>query len=180
MNLLEIPRDARDLLADLRLEDDQTGGRPTLPPKHAGPARRWLTRILVDGQALCSHIELLQTLYPGRFQPPLSRRLQPERGPRLREAAEATGFRHHQLLAEDRALAVAERGPEALTEDELAALLLNPYALWDLADLIDLLLPDYWQEQMAGVGEELMDRFGMEIPIPGENEHVPAADDRVP
>ena len=49
---------------------------------------------------------------------------------RARSRSAASAFRHHQLLPEDKALAVAERGPEALTADELATLLLNPYALW--------------------------------------------------
>jgi hypothetical protein len=57
----------------------------------------------------------------------------------------------------------------------LAVLLLNPYALWDLADLIDFLLPDYWLGRMEHVGRELMERHGLEIPIPGADE-VPASE----
>jgi hypothetical protein len=170
VSVLEIPREIRDLLADLRREDERTNGRPTLPSQQVTRAREWLALLLLDGQALCRHAELLQTFYPGRFEPPASRRFRREGEPQPRETAAASAFRHHQLLPEDRALAVAERGPEALTEDELATLLLNPYALWDLADLIDLILPDYWQERMAKVGQELMQRLGVEIPIPGENE----------
>ena len=69
---------------------------------------------------------------------------------------------------------MAEHGPGVLSSDELAVLFLNPYALCDLADLIDFLTPEYWLERLGQVGQELIDRLGLHIPIPGLDE-APAA-----
>src|SRR5262245_22961748 len=92
----ELPREIRDLLADLRLEDEQTNGRPTLRPEQAARAREWLALVLLDGQRLCRHAQLLQTFYPGRFEPPLSRRFRPEGASHPGEPASTSPFRHHQ------------------------------------------------------------------------------------
>ena len=45
--------------------------------------------------------------------------------------------------------------PALREADELARLLLNPVALWDLADLIDATLRDEWLGPMAERGREL-------------------------
>ena len=62
------------------------------------------------------------------------------------------GFRHSAVLEERLAQGVLEGGVDRLPDGELARLLLNPYALWDLADLISTLLPDYWLDRMEEQG----------------------------
>jgi hypothetical protein len=164
----EVPRDERNLLADLRLADEETNGRPTLTAEQASRAREWFTRLMVDGRSANGHIQLLQEFYQGTFAPPsLPRWLCREGPPPARRTDPNAGFRHYQLLPEEKALAVAERGPEALTDEELAVLLLNPFALWDLADLILTLLPRYWMDIFGAVGKEEMERLGRELPLPG-------------
>jgi hypothetical protein len=107
-------------------------------------------------------------LYQAKFRDPLSRGfwLGGSRPP-LEVAA---GFRHNQLLPEQTAQAVAERGPSVLSHGELALLLLNPYALSDLADLITFLGPEYWLGRMEQVGLEFIERHGLDIPIAGTEE----------
>ncbi len=164
----EVPRDERNLLADLRLADKETNGRPTLPAEQVNLARQWFTRLMVDGRSMNGHIQLLQEFYQGTFAPPsLPRWLCREGPPPPRRTDPSAGFRHYELLEEDKALAVAERGSEALTDDEMAVLLLNPFALWDLADLILTLLPPYWSNVFGKVGKEEMERLGRELPLPG-------------
>ena len=58
-----------------------TNGRPTLRPQQAHRAREWLAFILLDGQALCRHAELLQAIAthrvadrPDRFEPRAKKR----------------------------------------------------------------------------------------------------------
>ncbi len=57
-----------------------------------------------------------------------------------------------------------------LSADELAALLLNPYALWDLSDLIERLAPAFWWPRIQQVAQEYVERHGLYIPIPGLDE----------
>jgi hypothetical protein len=82
-------------------------------------------------------------------------------------AEAAPGFRHNELLPEGKVLAVAERGPDTLTDAELTTLLLNPLALWDVADVINAMLPEYWLGRMNEVGRQLMEEYGLEVTIPG-------------
>jgi hypothetical protein len=164
----QMTRDQRELLTNLRISDEATQGRPQLPAAEVALARDYMLLLLVDDRAEIAHIELLQEFYRARFRYPLSRRFW-QGGPRPPLVVVA-GFRHNQLLPEQTARAVAERGPDVLSPDELAVLLLNPYALWDLADLIDFVLPDYWLGRMDQVGRELMERHGLEVAIPGVDE----------
>jgi len=69
-------------------------------------------------------------------------------------------FRHHELLPEEMGLAIGERGLGVLPAAELARLALNPFALWDLADLIEESLPDYWLDRMDERGREMLDESG--------------------
>ncbi len=46
---------------------------------------------------------------------------------------------------------------------EVRVLLLDPFALGNLSDLIDHLLPDYWMVRMEESGRRLMTEFGIEI-----------------
>ncbi len=160
----QMTSDQRDLLANLRISDEATQGQPQLPAEAVGLARDYLSLLLVDIRALIAHLESLQDLYRAKFRYPLSSRFGLE-GPRP-PLEVAAGFRHKQLLPEETVRAVAERGIGVLPPAELALLLLNPCALWDLADQIDFLLPDYWLKRMDQIGRELMERHGLEVPIP--------------
>jgi hypothetical protein len=75
-------------------------------------------------------------------------------------------FTHYILLPEDRMSAVEERGPGVLTEDEVANLLLNPFALHDLVDLIGTRLPDWWIEPTAEAGRAFSRRHNLLIKRP--------------
>jgi hypothetical protein len=157
----QMTREQRELLTKLLTSDKATQGQPELPSEIVELARDYLSLVLVDARAEVAHIEQLQQFYRATFHYPLSRRFW--LGEQWVPGSEGTlaspyppgevaaGFRHNQLLPIQTAQAVAERGPGVLSPDELALLLLNPYALWDLADLIDFLLPRYWLGRMDQV-----------------------------
>jgi hypothetical protein len=161
-----MPKAVRDLVNDyLIIPDRRPGGRPVLPPERVAEARAWLERILIDRDAFDAHVHLLQTGYGVTFRPPRPHWERPE-GDRPALPETASAFRHHELLDEARAVQVAQGGPGVLHDDELARLLLNPYALWDLADLIDATLPDYWLDRMDAHGRELIAHHGLEVTVP--------------
>jgi hypothetical protein len=150
----------RELIVALRLDDQS--GRPLAPATaDIGLLRAHLERVLVDTVLRQQHTELLKDLYRGPFRAPCPRRDLPE-GARPEPPAE-TVFRHHRLLPEPLALAIGRHGLDALPSDELARLALNPYALWDLADLIEETLPDYWLDRMEDRGGELMRELGITL-----------------
>jgi hypothetical protein len=161
----QMAKDHRTLVTNLRVSDETTKGRPQLAPANVALARDYLSLLLVEDRAEIVHIHLLEELYGAKFSYPLSRAFW-QGDPRPPMTA-VPGFRHNQFLPEETARAVAERGADALSPDELAALLLNPYALWDLADLINSTFPEYWQRRLHQVGLELIERYGLNIPIPG-------------
>src|SRR5262249_21624742 len=59
-------------------------------------------------------------------------------------------------------------GLGALDDPAVARLLLNPFALCDLQDLLAVRLPDAWLGLMGQVGRELMDRHGLEVSRPAK------------
>jgi hypothetical protein len=79
-------------------------------------------------------------------------------------------FRHRQRLTAEKSFAVAEQGPEVLSPGESACLLLNPYALYDLADFIIWRLPDYWRAAQEEDARDYCERHNIHIPIPGLDE----------
>jgi hypothetical protein len=163
----QMTKDQRELVTKLLLSDEATQGHPQLPAQSSEPVRGYLSLLLMDVRAEIAHIELLQEFYRATFRYPLSRRFwSGEPRPLL---AVTPAFRHNQFLPEETGRAVAERGLDVLSDDEVAILLLNPYALWDLADLIDFLLPTYWLDRMDQIGRDLMQRHHLEVAIPGVN-----------
>jgi hypothetical protein len=143
----------RDLITDLRLSDEETGGYPVLPIAGEKTAREYLEVLLVLPFELARHLDKLDQLYQGNFRAPLTRRLREGFDIPLPPGATAN-FRHATVLPEPLALEVMERGVQVLQSDVLARTLLNPLALWDLADLICTLLPDYWMDRMDEVGAQ--------------------------
>jgi hypothetical protein len=112
--------------------------------------------MIVDYDSLEKHLSVLQELYkepihcdrPGPFSEEVYRFP-------LREGA--TRYTHHESLPDDRIVAVADDGPEALSDRELAALLLNPVALIDLYRTIDELSPEAWHQAWHEAGKDLVD-----------------------
>ena len=157
MNATIVPELPRDLMQRLRDSDRATGSRPLLPAGGRDKAQPWLRRILVDFDALDQHIALLQDFYDAPF-----RYSRPQRNDwaaeQLLPPAEPSKFAHAARLADDRVAAVADQGVEVLSDEEMAALLLNPFALYDLFDVIDDLHPERWMLVLHEVGALLMAR----------------------
>lgn len=168
----QVPNEQRDLIVNLFISDNETGGQPALKPEDVAPAREWLVRVLLEYDCLLAHIDLLQELYRAKFRYPRPRwdRAWGEPPP---PADPNTPFRHHQLLPGTKARTVGEKGPDVLDDNGVAALLLNPFALCELAEVIHEVDGDFWCERMDKLGRELMEREGLEIPIPGEDEPPP-------
>jgi hypothetical protein len=164
-----MPDDARQLLRGLYDEDERSNGNPVVQERDLPLGRGWLQRILIDTLLRMAHVAELCWLYRGAFHPPRPRRDWPDEGRPAGPAADPA-FRHTGLLEDVQALAVAEWGVNALKSDELARLLLNPVALWDLADLIDATLPEWWCGPTAERGRELLEQVEREEPPAGDTE----------
>jgi hypothetical protein len=121
-------------IADLILADHETGGHPVLPKSSRDDLIQILTRILINWDAMHTYIRAL-----GK-----------------------NSFRHSELLPEEQAEALITRGPEALDDASLAALLLNPVALYDLYDQLDERLPEAWLEAMEQDGRAVLQEHGRE------------------
>jgi hypothetical protein len=143
-----LPEDACELVDYLYIEDERTNGAPALSGERLGLARQWLIRVVFHRVDRLAHVEELQRSYAR------SRRCSTQgTSPR------GTIFRHHELFPEAKSLALAENGPAKLSGDELARLLLNPFALLDLADLVGALAPAAWLDLLEiqareTIGEE--------------------------
>jgi hypothetical protein len=167
----ELPR---ELLKALRDE----GGKADALAGRREQAEAWLRRLLVCFAALKEHVAELRRLYDSPFRFPTSRR---ERRPWLRESpCPATKFPFTDTLKKERIVDVLEGGIEALSDQEKAELLLNPFALYDLHDVILEAAPDAWLPVMNQVGREMRRREGAARPAPapeaGPRAAGPAAD----
>ena len=163
----------RDHIVNLVLDDQRTRGEGRVALDDAPWAMDRLNRVVLGGERLRAHIALLEQLYQGKF-----RRFASMRDRRSDESVLPDGpdaaFLHHAWLHEEQVLAIAECGPEALRDAKLfpegfalaaARLLLNPYALWDLSDLVNCVLPPYWLEQMEQHGEALAAELGIDLSL---------------
>jgi hypothetical protein len=187
-----LPQGVPELIDKLWKADHDPVGVPLRDPKDLALARNWLARVLLDTPALLEHIRLLegQAYYHAEFPFPASRRdrwdesqpssptfppipmdpaLQewwnaPPAGMQPSPPAASAAFRPRQPLAEESALQVVERGLDDLSGREVAALLLSPLLLCDLADRISIQLPAYWLPRMDQLGRELMKQHGLEAP----------------
>jgi hypothetical protein len=155
--------DVRDLLTTLVRSDQQTNGQPQLNPAEENVARAWLERLLADTEALLDHLAWLSEQYQATFEAPVPRNARWLLG-ETPLTPTSTGFRHHELLSDAQAQAVAERGIGVLDAGTVARLLLNPVALSDLHDLIGVALTDAWMPVLAQVGQGVMDRHGLVAP----------------
>jgi hypothetical protein len=154
----------RGVIVNLHISDQQTRGHPKLAEDEVAIARGWLPQVLTDDDKLEEHVDLLGELYRASFRPPTPRRDRWEGEPTA--PVRPIVFTHVGLLAEDRIDAVLEQGPDTLANDELARLLLNPIALYDLADLIRTRLPSWWIEPLAEAGRAVIRRHDLVIEVP--------------
>lgn len=151
MNMLGLNRVPERLVRSLH--GAEPSRRPGLAAGDRAEAVSWLRRTIVDFDAMEGHLALLSDLYaepislggPGRPSEGLTHPFEP--GP-------ASRFRLMEPLADDRVVAVADIGVEALSNDELARLLLNPGAMIDLARVINELSPEPWQDAWQEAGRE--------------------------
>jgi hypothetical protein len=162
-----IPADEQDLLGNLRIADKQHQ-RPDealADETQLARARAWLSRLLVDFRAREVHTDWLCEVYQAKFRPPLLRRLCD--GLQPPQPATDLRFNHHTLLAEPRVDQVLKDGVNVLPAEDVGAILLNPYALWDLADRIDNELPQHWLPLLDQVGQQIMRDWDIELQVPG-------------
>jgi hypothetical protein len=126
-------------LDDLVISDRETAGRPVLPPGSREQVQEALEQALVNWQALQAHF--------GELQKRLGRQ-----------------FRHSQPLTTEQAELIIMHGVGALDEAALAALALNPVALYSLYDEIDERMPESWWKAMERDGRGLLKEHGCRIP----------------
>jgi len=138
-------------------------------------ARAWLTRILVDCRFRETHTDWLCEVCQTTFRPALPRRIceglqppQPKPDPR---------FAHRTLLPEACVAQILKEGVEGLAADTVGPLLLNPYALWDMADRIYYEMSDVWLPLVDELGKEIMEEWGMDFEIPGVDSKRSKPDD---
>ena len=140
--------------------DQATNGQPVLP-QESEPRRKlldWTRRILVDYPSLDEHIRFLQELYQSPFCYARSRG---DRSAGMSEKQpDDNRFRYTDCLADETIVAVADQGLDGFAnpDTEIARLLMNPYALFDLHDALNELYPEAWYGVMHEVGRELVMR----------------------
>jgi hypothetical protein len=125
----------RDDLTDLLISDHETAGRPVLPAGSRPRVQTALETILTNESALHGHVRDLQ----GRL---------------------GRQFRHTRALPDEQHQAVLARGLDALDDAALAALALNPVALWVLALAIGEELPAAWLAPLEQGGRALLREHG--------------------
>ncbi len=123
----------------------------TLPMASRGRDRDrlviWLTTVLVDHHRMQEHLQLLAE----------------EKGLSLEcHALEVTcptpeRFAWREPWTGDRETTLLAQGPAVLADGDLVELALNPFALADLARLIEDTLPVYWMQVMDTLGRELQE-----------------------
>ena len=147
MNITFADRLPESLMRQLFESDCSADGTPSLRPDNRALAIHWLQRLLVDFDALDQHIALLQKLYVAPFQYPRPRRDRWDMDQLLDPPADSN-FTHVDRLPDEQVTAILDKGVDALADDELGTLLLNPYALFDLYDCIDDVQPEYWMDAL--------------------------------
>jgi hypothetical protein len=163
----------REAIVRLVGRDRDTHGSPGLGGDREA-LREWLAQLLVDSEKLIGHMEFLKGQRGGEARPRPAVRT---RGPAAPPGVEAlAGEANRDLLPEEKSLAIADRGLGELEDGEAARLLLNPFALCSLAELINTLLPEEWQPRLAAVGKEVMERHGLKVPERHEDQRPPTSD----
>jgi hypothetical protein len=153
------------ILLDYLIDKGRLVTAPQISADQLDTLTIYLNYLLVDSRAgLLPHIRFISRVNNCKFTPPLSRRLINSGGVKPVVSKEE-GI--HQLLLETKALSIVEHGLSAFDnlavfpESKMVAiaeLLLNPVALWDLADLIGYLLPDAWMPYFEEYGNRLKEQ----------------------
>jgi hypothetical protein len=130
----------RLLVTDLIRANEATGRRPALSSANCNRIRRVFSWILVNRWALEEHVRLLLT--------------SSDRG------------LEQDVLADGPMEAALDRGLAGLDDDTLTRLILNPVALYGLADAIDERMPEAWLAEMEADGRSLIKADGRTLPSP--------------
>jgi hypothetical protein len=153
--------DLCDALTDARIAEN-TGKQYRFTDQLLTAAANYFTFVLTEtNDGLLPHVRFLGRLYGGVFYAPLGQRFASSGSvaPTVDRA-----FRHSNPLSEPQTLALLECGPATLRNSTLfpegenialVRLLLNPVALWDLADLIGHALPRVWLTILEDHGRRL-------------------------
>ncbi len=146
-----IPAPPKQLLEKLF----RAGDHPEVLDSERTEALEWLRVVLVDFTVLNQHVDLLQQLYgDDTFRYPGSRR----DGGSSQPPPPDSRFRFKDVWTSEKLLPTLEGGVNVLKNDELGELLLNPYAMADLHDMISDMDPDAWLPVLQKVGREMMRR----------------------
>ena len=132
-------------------KSDQSG-TDMIPFEERGAARNWLRELIVNYAYLERHIAFLQGLYGELFEYDRPDRFD-ESAYHLPLQGATSRFKHREPLADERIVAVCDDGTDALSDAEVARLLLNPVALLDLYRVIDELSPEAWREAFHEAGK---------------------------
>lgn len=135
-----LPSDVESHVVDLVIAH-QRHEPVRLPAGSRGPLQEWIERLLVNEQLLHAHRRFLQE--------------------RLRD-----GFRFQECLPLDLVGILVEGGvgPAMLDDQQLAELLLNPVALYDLAEAIADDYPPWWAERIERESRRTVEEAGLAPP----------------
>jgi hypothetical protein len=146
---IDFPRDTLEAIAD----SQRRTSTPIMPANGRTRSLSWLSAMMTDFDCLHQHIRALEEFYHGSFAYPRPRRDAWVADQPLQDDAHKT-FPYSNRLSDVRIADIADHGPDILTDDELARLFLNPFALYDLFDVIDELNPDAWMEILHATGKK--------------------------
>ena len=122
-------------------------------------ARNWLRQLIVDYDSLESHLAHLQKLDRESFHYERPDPFQ-EKAYRLPVFEERSRYKYREPLSDEQIASVADKGLDALSDGEVAKLLLNPVALLDLYRVIDELNPEAWHAAFHDAGMALLPSTG--------------------
>jgi hypothetical protein len=161
-NLTPLPSSGKvvtTLITDLCIECATRSARLAVRSHERPPAVAWVLVLLTNPRTQPEHFHQVRTLFG---EVPIPTAPWPRFPP---EATEPSA----------RAIEMAQGGPEAFTDEELAYLLLDANALADLAHLVEDLMPDWWLDALAEDGRQYETMVAIEL---GEQEMKPeVADD---
>ena len=130
----------RDAIVNLHIADKQN--QPLdLADSELAPARQWLVDVLFDADKLDEHLALLHSLQKG-------------------------ATKHCGLLSYERAEQVIADGTEVLTNEEVAMLLLSPFSLHSLSDLLREMCPPSATDNFTETGRKLVARHDLAFELP--------------
>lgn len=155
------------------LFDADRDGVAQFAPGGRAEAEAWLRVALVDFEALQLHIALLSELYASPIFLPRPRRDRWDTGGYTTDELPGV-FPHSGPLPDERVTAVCDVGLSALSDLEMAGLMLNPYALFDLYDVIDEVMPEAWLSALHTVARTVEVKSADRVPRSRRRSILPA------